>query len=161
MLDERFKKGIALLSNYGFTYDILVFADQLQFVTKFVSEFAQQKFVIDHMGKPDIKSGKDEQWCKDIKEVAAFENVYCKLSGFVNQADWHNWKNEDFDFYFDVVVSAFGTDRVMFGSDWPVCLVAARYEQVVHVVENYFSSFSGDEQLNVFGRNAKAFYNLD
>lgn len=161
MLNEKFKRGIALLSKYNFTYDILIFPDQLQFVAEFVSQFPEQKFVIDHLGKPDIKSGEIADWRKRIMEVAAFENVYCKLSGFVTQADWHHWKDEDFHFYFDVVVSAFGVNRIMFGSDWPVFLVAAKYEDVLRIVENYFSSFTIEEQSKFFGRNAIAFYNLN
>jgi len=161
MLTEKFRKGIASLSNYEFTYDILIFPDQLRFVNKLVSGFPRQKFVINHLGKPGIKSGKMEQWQKYIKEIASFENVYCKLSGFVTEGDWYNWKDEDFHPYFDTVLNAFGTNRIMFGSDWPVCLVAARYEEVLHVVENYFSSFSTDEQSKIFGSNATAFYNLD
>jgi L-fuconolactonase len=92
--------------------------------------------------------------------ISPYENVWCKVSGMVTEADWNNWKEDDFKQYLDVVVETFGTDRIMFGSDWPVCLVAASYQQVVNIVETYFSSFSKDEQDKVFGSNAENFYNL-
>jgi len=160
MLQPAFMNGISLLQKYNFTYDILIFKDQLQYIPKFVSSFPDQPFVIDHLAKPDIKNGEIDQWKKDIKSVAKFENVYCKISGMVTEADWKNWKAEDFKPYIDVVVESFGTNRIMFGSDWPVCLVAALYDKMLGIVENYFLSFSKDEQENFFGLNAIRFYNL-
>lgn len=160
MLRPAFMNGIGQLKNYGFTYDVLIYEDQLQYIPKFVSAFPDQAFVIDHLAKPKIKEGKIGEWKKAIIAVAQFQNVSCKLSGMVTEADWKGWKKEDFKPYLDVVAEAFGPDRIMFGSDWPVCLVAASYKEVAGIVEDYFSSFSEDAKANVFGKNAERFYNL-
>ena len=117
--------------------------------------------MIDHLAKPYIKDGKIEEWKKDIEAISSFENVYCKISGMVTEADWKGWKPEDFFPYLDVVVKSFGTTRTMYGSDWPVCLVAASYQQQLNIVTEYFSSFSKSEQEAVFGGNATKFYNLN
>jgi L-fuconolactonase len=116
--------------------------------------------VIDHIAKPYIKDKKIDEWKKDISEVAQFENVYCKVSGLVTEADWKGWKKEDFTPYLDAVVEAFGTKRLMFGSDWPVCLVAASYENMLAIVKDYFSSFSIEEQKQFFSGNTRRFYDL-
>lgn len=160
MLQPAFMNGISLLNKYNFTYDILIFKDQLQHIPKFVSAFPDQPFVIDHIAKPDIKKGEIDEWKKDIRKVAQFENVCCKISGMVTEADWKNRTKEDFKPYMDVVVEAFGTNRVMFGSDWPVCLIAASYNEMLSIVEDYFSSFSKEEQEKFFGLNAIRFYDL-
>lgn len=160
MLHESFKRGIGSLKKYDFTYDILIFPDQLQYAKKLVAEFPDQKFVIDHLGKPCIKFKKISNWKKDIKEIAQYENLHCKISGFVTEANWHHWNEEDFRPYIDVVVESFGTNRILFGSDWPVCLVAAKYEEVLEIVKKYFFSFSKNEQEKFFGQNAIEFYNL-
>jgi L-fuconolactonase len=122
--------------------------------------FPEQRFVIDHLAKPDIRSGELNEWKKGIESMAAFENVYCKISGMVTEADWQNWKTEDFKPYLDTVVETFGTKRIMFGSDWPVCLVAASYEKMLGIVKDYFSTFSDDDRQDFFGLNATRFYNL-
>jgi len=160
MLQPAFMNGISLLKKYNFTYDILIFKDQLQYLPKFVSAFPDQPFVIDHIAKPDIKNSDIDQWKKDMKQLSQFENLYCKISGMVTEADWQNWKKEDFKPYMDVAVETFGTDRLLFGSDWPVCLVAASYDEMLRIVEDYFSSFSKEEQNKFFGLNAIRFYNL-
>ncbi len=160
MLSSEFMNGISKLQQYGFTYDILFVPDQLQFFPQFVAAFPDQKFVIDHIAKPNIKGKKIEEWKKDIQALAQYENLYCKISGMVTEADWHNWKEEDFTAYLDVVVNGFGIKRVMYGSDWPVCLVAGSYEKIFSIVKNYFSSCSEDEQNLFFGENATRFYNL-
>ena len=161
MLSPEFKNGISFLPKYGFTYDILIFPDQLAFARKLVKEFPEQKFVIDHLAKPYIKDGKIEEWEKDMNAIGSFKNVYCKISGMVTEADWKKWKPEDFFPYLDVVVKSFGTNRIMYGSDWPVCLVAASYQQSLSIVSEYFSPFSKDEQDAFFGGNAIKFYNLN
>ncbi len=160
MLKPDFMNGIGLLKQYNFTYDILIFQDQLQYIPRFVASFPDQPFVIDHIAKPDLKIRRINNWKKGITEVAQFENVYCKISGMVTEADWNSWKKEDFKPYLDVIVETFGIDRIMFGSDWPVCLVAASYEEVVGIVGDYFSSFSKNEQGKFFALNANQFYNL-
>jgi L-fuconolactonase len=161
MLKPAFKRGIGLLKKYGYTYDILIYPDQLGYARDFTAAFPDQPFVIDHIAKPYIKDKKIiDEWKAAIKSVAAHGNVYCKISGMVNEADWKNWKKEDFRPYLDTILKAFGTARVLFGSDWPVCLVAASYQQVLQIVEDYFSSFSKNEQAAFFGGNAMKFYNL-
>ena len=160
MLKPSFKRGIGLLNKYNYTYDILIYPDQLKYTYKLVKSFPRQRFVIDHLAKPNIKNKKIDNWKKDIGQFRSCENVYCKISGMVTEADWYNWKNEDFFTYIDVVVETFGIKRIMFGSDWPVCLVAASYEKMIGIVQQYFSSFSADEQDIFFRKNAIQFYNL-
>lgn len=160
MLTPNFKRGIAALQKHGFTYDILIFPDQVKFSEELVASFPEQKFVIDHIAKPYIKRKEIEEWKKDMESIAQHQNVYCKISGMVTEADWKGWKKEDFKPYLDVVVNAFGTNRILFGSDWPVCLVAASYETMLAIVKDYFSSFSKEEQEQFFGINAIRFYNL-
>ncbi|WP_183572365.1 amidohydrolase family protein [Mucilaginibacter sp. X5P1] len=160
MLQSAFLHGISLLKKYNYTYDILIFPDQLKYTAKFVAQFPDQPFVIDHIAKPNIKQAEIADWEKDIKAVAQFENVFCKVSGMVTEADWQNWKPADFNPYLDVIADNFGTDRLMFGSDWPVCKIAAEYEQVAGIIAAYFSAFSKIEQENIFGGNAARFYNI-
>jgi L-fuconolactonase len=160
MLRPDFKRGIAALRQYDFLYDILVFPDQLNYSAELVAAFPDQPFVIDHLAKPGIKKGEIEGWKSDIEKIASYPNVYCKISGMVTEADWSGWKQSDFVPYMDVVVNAFGTNRIMFGSDWPVCQVAATYKEVAGIVKEYFSSFSQAEQDRFFGGNATSFYHL-
>ncbi len=161
MLRLPFMSGVSLLQKYNFTYDILIFPDQLPYTYEFVTAFPDQPFVIDHIAKPYIKDKKITDWKKDMFIIGSCENVYCKISGMVTEANWTTWKKEGFTPYLDVVVDAFGTDRIMFGSDWPVCQVAATYEQMIDIVNNYFSSFSHNEKEKIFGKNAINFYKLD
>jgi len=161
MLSQDFKRGIGLLKQYGYTYDILIYPDQLGYTRDFVAAFPDQPFVLDHIAKPHIKDRYiTGEWKDAIYAVAAYPNVYCKISGMVTEADWLRWKPEHFRVYIDTVVAAFGMDRVMFGSDWPACLVAASYQQVFNIVKDYFSSFPEGEQAAFFGGNAIKFYNL-
>jgi L-fuconolactonase len=160
MLEPDFKRGINLLHKYVFTYYILIFPDQLKYAAQLAQEFPNQKFVLDHIAKPDIKNGKIDEWATDINSLAANKNVYCKVSGMVTEADWHNWTNATFTKYLDVIFNAFGTGRVMFGSDWPVCLVAAEYASMKAIVSEYTQQFSAAEQDMIFGMNAVQFYNL-
>lgn len=161
MLKPSFKRGIAALASHGFTYDILIYPDQLGYTKEFVASFPDQPFVLDHIAKPHIKHRYiTDEWKDAIHAVAAYPNLYCKISGLVTEADWYDWKPEHFKVYIDTVVEAFGTDRILYGSDWPVCLVAATYEQVINIVKDYFASFSPDEQAAFFGGNAIKFYKL-
>ena len=160
-LENSFQQGIALLEQHGFTYDILIHQDQLPFIPEFVSRFPNQRFVIDHIAKPGIKEKDVINWKRDIELVALHENVSCKISGLVTEADLKTWTKSDFIPYLDVVVNAFGTDRIMYGSDWPVCLAAGNYTEVLQLVKSYFSSFSAFEQELFFGANAMAFYRLN
>jgi L-fuconolactonase len=160
MLRPAFMNGISLLHKYNFTYDILVFPDQLKHVLDFVKAFPDQPFIIDHIAKPYIKDKKIEEWKKDMEAIAKHENVYCKVSGMLNEADWKRWKKEDFTPYLETVTEAFGTNRIVFGSDWPVCLAVASYKEVKEIVSDFYSSFSKNEQDLFFGSNAVKFYNL-
>jgi L-fuconolactonase len=160
MLQPSFLKGVSLLKNYGYTYDILIFAEHLPNTKTFVKALPNQPFVIDHIAKPTIKKGEIDTWKKQMQEIASFENVYCKLSGMVTEGDWSSWKKEDFTKYLDAVVEAFGTNRLMYGSDWPVCTLAANYEQQFGIVKDYFSKLSKAEQDQIFGINAYDFYKL-
>lgn len=160
MLRPDFKRGIAALQTFGYTYDILIFPDQLGYAKSFVEAFPYQPFVVDHLAKPYIKNKKLDEWKKDISALAKHENVFCKVSGMVTEADWNNWEKEDFSPYLDVALEAFGSKRLMFGSDWPVCLVAASYKHVLLIAKEYFSALSADEQDAFWGGNATRFYNL-
>jgi L-fuconolactonase len=161
MLQPQFMKGVSALRAFGYTYDILIFAAHLPNTLTFVQKLSNQPFVIDHIAKPNIKTGEIESWKKQFSKVAAFENVYCKISGMVTEAAWSAWKQEDFTQYLDAVVECFGTNRIMYGSDWPVCTLAASYEAQYGIVKDYFSSFSKSEQDLFFGGNAIRFYNLN
>jgi len=160
MLQPDFIKGIGLLAKFNFTYDILIYPQHLQAAAALVQQFPDQPFVIDHIAKPFIKDGVIDGWKKDITAIAQYPNVHCKLSGMVTEADMRNWKPSDFTPYLDVVTEAFGINRLMYGSDWPVCLVAASYKDMMDIVKNYFSSFTAGEQQAVFRTNATAFYHL-
>jgi L-fuconolactonase len=160
MLNPQFMKGIAALKNYDLAYDILIFPDQLGYTNQFVKNISGVRYVIDHIAKPDIKNKNIEKWANNIRIIAQHENVWCKVSGMVTEADWKNWEISDFEPYLDVVFEAFGANRVMFGSDWPVCNVAGGYDKMISIVENYISKLSADEQSRFWGLNAIEFYKL-
>jgi len=160
LLRPNFLSGISLLKKYSYTYDILIFPHQLGATLEFVKQFPNQKFVIDHMAKPYIKDGFFDGWAVLMKEVAKYENVYCKLSGMITEADYNLWTSKQIEPYMDVVLEAFGSECLMFGSDWPVCLVAGNYAEVKSLVTNFISTLSTEEQKDIMGRNAIDFYNL-
>jgi len=161
MLSPNFMNGIKMLKRHDFTYDILIFPDQLGYTFQFVKTFDGHKLVIDHIAKPDIKNKNIDKWQKGIRNIAQYPNVYCKVSGMVTEADWHNWVLLDFKPYLDIIFEAFGPKRVMFGSDWPVCNVAGGYQQMLSIVKNYTSELSAGEQAGFWGQNAAEFYNLE
>ena len=160
MLQESFLKGIQQLKDFNLTYDILIFPHQLEEAVALVKKNPEQAFVLDHIAKPYIKDKKIDQWAKHINQLAAHQNVNCKLSGLLTEADWNHWQEEDFTAYLTVIMKAFGADRLMYGSDWPVCLLAGSYPHVVRIVENFISSLSTDDQKKIMGQNAHHFYNL-
>ncbi|MFH6998510.1 amidohydrolase family protein [Flavobacterium sp. FlaQc-57] len=160
MLSEKFLKGISKLEKYKFTYDILIFPKHLENAAKLVERFPNQNFVIDHLAKPDFKNKEFNEWEKGIKAIAKYPNVMCKVSGLVTEADWNNWTVTDFTYCLDVVTEAFGIDRLMFGSDWPVSLLAASYADSCDIAEQYFSKFSKGDQDKFWSRNAINFYQL-
>ncbi len=160
LLRSDFLRGISALSTYDFTYDILVFPHQLGAVLELVKRFPNQKFVIDHMAKPYIKDGFYDGWAAILFEIGKCKNVYCKLSGMVTEADYNTWTQEQILPYMKLVLFAFGWKRVMFGSDWPVCLVAGNYNKVKELVTDFIARLSSTEQVSIMGENAKIFYNL-
>ncbi len=160
LLRPDFLKGISQLEKYGFVYDILVFPHQLGAVLEFVRQFPDQKFVIDHMAKPYIKDGVYEGWAVLMKEIAKHENVFCKLSGMITEADYDSWTPQQIQPFLDLVLDSFGTKRIMFGSDWPVCLVAGEYGEVKKLVTDFISKLNRMEQSAIMGLNAIQFYNL-
>lgn len=160
MLQPEFQRGIAALKKYSFTYDLVIRSHQLAETIEFVKMFPGQAFILDHIGKPNIAKGARVPWEMEIKELARCENVYCKLSGMVTEADWKTWKHEHFAFYLDVVFNAFGIKRLVYGSDWPVCLVAGNYQDQYMLIANYINSLSDSEKQKIMGVNAAQFYNL-
>lgn len=160
ILQPAFQKGLRLLHQFDYTYDLLIKPPQFQATNKAVDSYNEMPMVLDHMAKPLIKKGEIKQWREDIHSLAKHESVMCKISGMVTEADWHHWTYEDLEPYLQIVLEAFGPQRLMFGSDWPVCLVAAEYEQVIGVVEQFISKLTQEEQTNIMGLNAVKFYNL-
>lgn len=161
MLEPGFMRGIGLLKKYNFTYDILIFRDQLFYASELCSKFPEQSFVLDHIAKPDIRNQAVHDWIPGIQELAKNPNIYCKVSGMVTEANWQGWKNEDFYPYLDVVFESFGIERLMFGSDWPVCNVAGGYTAATDMVRSYLSQFPEDQQALFWGANAARFYGID
>ncbi|RZL18903.1 MAG: amidohydrolase [Pedobacter sp.] len=161
MLKPAFLKGIKALAKHDFTYDILIYPDQLMYVPELVSQFPDQRFVIDHIAKPDIKAGNMVDWSAGIKALQTFDNLFCKVSGMVTEANWTDWKAEDFDPYLDVIFETFGSKRLMFGSDWPVCLTAGEYKDVASIAGNYVDKLTTNEQSLFWGGSAMEFYNLN
>lgn len=160
LLRQEWIRGMKQLEKTNFTFDILIFPHQLSAALELVRQFPDQKFVIDHLAKPYIKDGFYDGWALMMKEIGKQSNVWCKVSGMVTEADWENWSYEDFVPYLDLVFEAFGTERIMYGSDWPVCLLAAEYSEVVNIVETYIKDFSEEEKGKVFGENAETFYKI-
>ena len=160
LVREDFLRGVACLREFNLSYDILIYPKQMLAALELVSRFPEQRFVIDHMAKPEIKAKNRSGWAVLMQKIAAHPNVYCKLSGLVTEADWHHWRKEDFRPYFDVVFDAFGPKRLMFGSDWPVCLLVASYQQVLEIVEDYIQDCAADIKERIFGGNAADFYQL-
>lgn len=161
LLRKDFKRGISKLMNYDLCYDILVYPKHLPVAVEFVDAFPEQKFVLDHIAKPFIKDRIMSPWDIHIKELAERPNVFCKLSGMVTETTWNDWKVDDFTPYLDVVFEAFGTERLMVGSDWPVCTLSGSYADVIGIIERYTISFSEQEKENIFGENAIRFYGLE
>jgi L-fuconolactonase len=156
-----FRRGIARLAEYDLAYDILIFPRQLPAAVKLVREFPKQRFVLDHIAKPLIADGRMAPWCHDIRELARPENVFCKLSGMVTEARWHDWKPEHFRPYLDVVMNAFSPARLMIGSDWPVCTVSASYGRTLGLVRDYIGHLTSSEQASILGGNCAQFYRID
>jgi L-fuconolactonase len=160
LLQPDFLRGIAMLEEFDLAFDILIYTKHLPVAAEFVKRFPQQRFVLDHLAKPPIKSGALEPWARGIRALAAFPNVYCKVSGMVTEADWRAQKPADMRPYLDVVFACFGVSRLMIGSDWPVCTVAGTYSRVMDLVKNYIGKRSAVEKDAVLGGNAAKFWRL-
>jgi L-fuconolactonase len=160
VLREDFMRGIGKLKAYDLVYDILIFPHQLAAAIELVERFPEQVFILDHMAKPYIKDKQMSPWQSDIKRLASFENVSCKMSGMVTEADWHNWTAEDFRPYLEVVLEAFGTDRLTIGSDWPVCTLAGQYGNVLSIAADFIAQLSDNEQKAIWQGNPARIYRL-
>lgn len=159
--NNRFLIGIKALQVFGFSYDILIYENQLKEAIEFVNKFTNQKFIIDHCAKPPIKNKRINEWKNLMNEIGKNENVYCKLSGLITEAEWNMWNEKDLYPYLDIVFESFGTDRLLFGSDWPVMLLSGTYSRWKSLLEHYMNDFSQQEKQKVFVENAIEFYNLN
>ncbi len=160
MLRPEFRRGIARLAEFGLVYDLLLYPRHLPAATKLAREFPRQAFVLDHMAKPAIAEGLLEPWARDLRELAQCGNVTCKLSGMVTEARWKGWQAEDFRRYLDLVFAAFGSDRLMIGSDWPVCTLSAEYAAAVGLVMDYVRPLSAEAREGVLGGNCARVYGI-
>jgi L-fuconolactonase len=160
MLRPKFCRGISLLESHNLTYDILIYPKHLPAAAELVARFGRQRFVLDHLAKPDIRRGEIREWEKGIRELAKFPLVYCKLSGLVTEADWVHWTADDVRPYLDVAFDCFGPDRLLAGSDWPVCALAADYPRTIALVDDYMASRPVAERDAVMGGNASRLWRL-
>jgi L-fuconolactonase len=160
LLQPDFLRGISALEEFDLAYDILIYTKHLPVAAEFVQRFPRQRFVLDHLAKPPIKSGDIDSWARGIRRLAEFPNVSCKLSGLVTEADWQHWEPEQIIPFLDVAFEAFGPDRLMVGSDWPVCLVAAKYARWVNVLKAYLLGRKPEFRESVLGGNARQFWRL-
>ena len=160
LLQPDFLRGIAWLEEFDLAYDILIYTKHLRVAAEFVEHFPRQRFVLDHLAKPPIKSGNIDSWANGIKRLAEFPNVFCKLSGLVTEADWQHWQPEQIVPYLDVAFESFGPDRLMIGSDWPVCLIAASYARTLEVVMTHLLGKDPRHREAVLGGNAERFCRL-
>jgi L-fuconolactonase len=155
-----FLRGIARLEPFDLTYDILVYARQMPAAVAFARAFPRQRFVLDHLGKPDVRAQEYQSWRAQLNQLAALPNVHCKLSGLVTEADWGSWKPEQLRPYLDAALDAFGPDRLMIGSDWPVCTLAGTYKDVIGVTLDAIGEYSVTEQERMLGGTARELWNL-
>lgn len=160
LVRDEFLNGMESLTRYGYSYDLLIRPRHYASTLECVRVNPNQKFMLDHIAKPPIKSQEFETWALFIENLASYRNVYCKVSGLATEADWTNWRLDHFTQYIDHVLQSFGKDRVCFGSDWPVCLLAANYEQSIEIVQDKLTDFTNEELNNFWGLNAAKFYNL-
>jgi L-fuconolactonase len=160
MMRKAFVRGIGRLADFGLTYDLLLFPRHLPMACELVRLYPEQRFCLDHIAKPLIEDHVIEPWAGYIRRLAEFPNMYCKISGMVTEADWAGWEPADFRPYLDVVFECFGAKRLLVGSDWPVCTLAASYSAVMQIAAEYIDRLSSEEQAEVWSGNAKRFYGL-
>ena len=157
---RAFHRGLALLERLGLAYDILIYPRQLPEVIRLVAEFPRQRFVLDHLAKPEIRSGAIDAWTRRLTELASFPNVCAKLSGLVTEADWQEWTADRLRPYLDVAFDRFGASRLMIGSDWPVCTLAASYERTMGLVSDFLADKPAAQRAAVLGETALSFWNI-
>ena len=160
MLRSAFRRGIALLEDVDLTYDILIYPKHLSVAADLVARFDRQRFVLDHLAKPDIRRGEIREWERGLRELAKFPLVHCKVSGLVTEADWTRWTTEDIRPYLDIAFDCFGPQRLLAGSDWPVCTVASDYARTIALLDDYMASRSVAERDAVMGGNAARLWRL-
>lgn len=160
MLRPDFRRGISRLREFGLTYDLLLFPKHLPVAVKLVEEFPGQPFVLDHIAKPAIAEARFSPWREDLRILAGFPDVYCKLSGMVTEARWGQWQTRDFQPYLDCVLAAFGPERVMIGSDWPVCTLSGDYQATMGIVTDYLREVAPELRSAILGGNCARFYGI-
>lgn len=161
LLRDEFVRGIETLLDNNFTYDILVYHHQLDDVIGFLEILPGKKFIIDHCAKPDIAGGELDKWSDKIWAVAEHQLVHCKVSGLLTEAKWNDWDKETIYLYLDLIFEAFGPDRIMFGSDWPVMSLSGSYSQWKNMVQEFVKENCPESEADIFGNNAIKFYNLE
>ncbi len=161
LLRPSFCRGVAALAQFNLTYDILIHPRHLPVAAEFVAKFPDQWFVLDHLAKPPIRAGAIDEWARDLRALAQCPRVWCKLSGLVTEADWQGWTPAQLHPYLDVAFDCFGPDRLVAGSDWPVCTVAASYSRTMAVVSDYLERRPAAEREAVLGGNARQFWGLE
>lgn len=160
LLQPEFLRGVGALADFGLSYDILIYPRHLPAAADFVQRFPEQRFVLDHLAKPPIRARQMQPWESGIRALARFGNVFCKLSGLVTEADWKAWSPEHLKPYLDVAFDSFGSERLMIGSDWPVCTLAGSYGRIMEVVQDYLNRYPETVRDAVLGGNAEKFWDL-
>jgi L-fuconolactonase len=161
MLNPKFISNLNTLSKYDYSYDLLIYHNQLEEAIKLMEGLNEFPIILNHGAKPNIKQKDIADWSKQLKVLSIYKNVSCKISGLVTEANWSNWNEADIFPYLDVIVENFGIDRIMFGSDWPVCLVATSYEKWLNLLKKYFNQFSKNDQEKFFALNCERIYKLE
>ena len=160
LVRPAFVRGLEVLADFNLAYDILVYRRQLPAAAELAARLPGQRFVLDHLGKPDIRGRELDSWQRDLRAVAAHDNVCAKLSGLVTEAEWQHWHAADIRPYLDAAFDCFGPERLMIGSDWPVCTLAADYQRTISVITDYLAARPGHVREAVLGGNAVRFWNL-
>ena len=158
--NKPFQQGIRQLTANRFTYDLLIYHDQLPAAIQFTERFPDQAFILDHLGKPAITAGEIKKWKENIRVLSQHPRTFCKLSGLVTEADWKKWRYEDLSPYLEIAGEYFGVDRLCFGSDWPVCLLAGSYGKVTEIITRFLQQVEPADRDKIWGANAANFYQI-
>ena len=158
--NRLFIQNVSRLTQFDFTYDLLVFHNQMESLVRFTDKLQDNRLILDHIGKPDIKKKQIKQWKEQLRILSANPNIYCKLSGMLTEADHQRWTYDDIMPYMETAAEYFGVDRLCFGSDWPVCLLAGSFKQVHDVVDRFVEQLNTTEREKIFGTNTAAFYKI-